>query len=604
MRPAVRLKFQDLARALALALVVSPLACQGVVGSGPGSGSGGASATGTAGAGSGTAGTGSGTAGTGSGTAGSGAGTAGSTATGTGGSGVLATCPTTAITPTPLRRLTKFEYANTVRNLLNVTSTAPNDLPADEVTDGFSNNAGVLTVSPLHAEKYVLVSEALAKQAVTSNLAALTGNCNTTTRGEDACATDFANSFGRRAFRRPLTTEDRTLLMAAYTAGRTGGSYAEGIEVMIRAALQSSHFLYRLETTAPSNASAQLVPLSAYELASRLSFLIWGSGPDDGLLDAAGRGELADRSMVATRARTMLADPKARVAITDFYNQWMGTSRLDITTKSATQFPAYSAAVRDAMKAETPAFVEYVLWTGDHKLQTLLTSQTTFVNSALAPIYGVTATGTTPQMVTLPASQGRAGILTQAGFLAVQAHPDQTSPVLRGKFVRTKLMCHNVPPPPMDVDITVPDVTEAPTARQRFAAHEEVGASCKSCHQLMDPIGLAFEGFDSIGRFRTTENNVSIDLSGNMLGSRNGEIDGPFTGVRELAMKLATSDQVRDCVATQWFRYSTGRTEEVPDGCSLTTLQDAFTASGGDLVELVVAMTQTDAFWYRAPLSQ
>jgi len=559
--------------------------------------------------GAGTAGTnGSGAAGTnGSGAAGNGvAGASGAGAgvvTGTAGDGALATCPTTAATPTPLRRLTKFEYANTARNLLGVDTTPVNDLPADEVTEGFNNNAGVLTVSSLHAEKYVLVSEALAKAAV-KNLSTLTGGCNTTTKGEDACATEFANSFGRRAFRRAVTDQDRQMLMAAYTAGKTGGSYAEGIEVMVRAALQSAHFLYRLETTAPANPSAPLVPISQYELATRLSFLIWAAGPDDALLDAAGRGELADKAAVATKARAMLADPKARVAITDFYNQWIGTSRLDIMTKSTTLFPQYSDAVRDAMKAETPAFVEYVLWSGDHKLSTLLTSPTAFVSSALAPIYGVSTTSATPQMMSLPAAQARAGILTQASFLAVQAHPDQTSPVLRGKFVRTKLMCQTVPPPPMDVDITPPAVTSAPTARDRFTAHEMAGGSCMNCHQLMDPIGFAFESFDAIGKYRTTENGATINLAGNILAATDTSLNGTFTGVKELATKLAASDQVRDCVATQWFRYSTGRTEEVPDGCSLTTLQDAFGASGGDLGELVVAMTQTDAFWYRAPYSQ
>ena len=600
MRPAVRLHLKDLAPALAMA--VATMACSGTVGGGQTPGAGGASSTGSAGSsGSGTAGSGSGTAGAAAGT-----GTGGSVSTtGVAGSGVQATCPTTAITPTPLRRLTKFEYANTTKNLLNVTSTAVNDLPADEVTEGFSNNAGILTVSSLHAEKYVLASEALAKEAV-KNLAALTNNCNTTSRGEDACAMDFANSFGRRAFRRAVTADDRTNLMAAYSAGRTGGSYAEGIEVMIRAALQSPHFIYRLETTAPADPNAQLVPISQYELASRLSFLIWASGPDDALLDAAGRGELVDRAAVATKARAMLADTKARTAVTEFYNQWIGTSRLDIMTKSTTQFPTYSDAVRDAMKLETPAFVQYVLWSGDHKLDTLLTSPAGFVTSALASVYGVTvpANTTTPMMVSLPAAQNRAGILTQAGFLAVQAHPDQTSPVLRGKFVRTKLMCQNVPPPPMDVDISVPAVTSAPTARERFAAHESAATSCKSCHVMMDPIGLAFEGFDAIGKYRTSENGVTLDLSGQIVGSAGGALDGTFNGVRELATKLAGSDQVRDCVATQWFRYAAGRTEEVPDGCSLTTLQDAFGASGGDLNELVVAMTQTDAFWYRAPYSQ
>ena len=459
-------------------------------------------------------------------------------------------------------------------------------------------------MSPLHAEKYVLVSEALAKEAV-KNLAALTGNCNTTTRGEDACAMDFATSFGRRAFRRPTTAEDRAILMAAYTAGRTGGSYAEGIEVMIRAALQSAHFLYRLETTAPANATAALVPLSQYELASRLSFLIWGAGPDDALLDAAGRGELADRAAVATKARAMLADPKARVAITDFYNQWIGTSRLDITSKSTTLFPAYTDAVRDRHEGRDARVRRVRAVDGRPQARDAADlAGRVRVERARADLRRDRRRATTPQMMTLPAAQGRAGILTQAAFLAVQAHPDQTSPVLRGKFVRTKLMCQNVPPPPMDVDITPPAVTSAPTARERFAAHQAVGASCTGCHQMMDPIGLAFEGFDAIGKYRTTENGVTIDVSGAIVGSAGGAIDGPFTGVRELATRLAGSDQVRDCVATQWFRYAAGRTEEVPDGCSLTTLQDAFGASGGDLGELVVAMTQTDAFWYRAPLSQ
>src|SRR4051812_27204960 len=589
MRSVVRPHTQNLSFALILAVG----ACTGKVGSG-------GSLTGT-GAGNGPGSGSAGAVGT-VGTAGAGA-SGGSIGTGAGGDGALASCPTTAITPTPLRRLTKFEYTNSVRNLLGVDTTPVNDLPADEVTEGFNNNAGVLTVSSLHAEKYVLVSEALAKSAV-KNLSTLTGGCNTTTKTEDGCALDFANAFGRRVFRRPVTDQDRQILMAAYSAGRTGGSYAEGIEVMVRAALQSAHFLYRLETTAPSNASAQLVPISPYELASRLSFLIWAAGPDDALLDAAGRGELADRTAVATKARAMLADPKARVAITEFYNQWIGTSRLDITTKSTAQFPAYSDAVRDAMKAETPAFVQYVLWTGDHKLSTLLTSPAAFVSSPLAPIYGVSASSTTPQMTMLPAAQGRAGILTQASFLAVQAHPDQTSPVLRGKFVRTKLMCQTVPPPPMDVDITPPAVTNAATARDRFTAHESAGSSCNSCHQLMDPIGFAFESFDAVGQYRSTENGATIDLSGNVAGASDPGLNGKFTGVRELATKLAGSDQVRDCVATQWFRYASGRTEEVPDGCSLTNLQDAFGASGGDLGELVVAMTQTDAFWYRAPYAQ
>jgi hypothetical protein len=530
--------------------------------------------------------------------------------TGSGGSGPITGtgCPTTTIAATPLRRLTKFEYANTVKNLLNVDTAPVNDLPADEVSDGFNNNAGVLTVSSLHAEKYVLVSEALASAAV-KNLSTLVGSCATsatTTAAETSCATAFAKSFGRRAFRRPTTSDDEAMLMAAFSAGRTDGSFSEGIEVMIRAALQSPDFLYKLEVTTPT-ATAAMVPIGQYELATRLSYLIWGAGPDDALLDAASRGELGSKTAIATKARAMLADTKARVGIVDFYNQWMGTSRLAVTTKSATGFPAFNDQVAAGMALETPAFIQYVLWTGDHKLSTLLTSPVAFVTSALAPIYGVTAPSgatSTPKMVTPPSSQGRSGILTQASFLAVQAHPDQTSPVLRGKFVRAKMLCDPPPPPPDNVNISIPDVTSAKTARERFAAHESAGDSCVGCHVAMDPIGLAFEQFDAIGQYRTTENGVTIDVSGEIAYVDEPVLMGAFKGVRELGTKLAQADQVSDCIATQWFRYAAGRNDDKPDACSITTLQDAFSASGGDLIDLVVGITQTDAFLYRAPYAQ
>jgi hypothetical protein len=167
--------------------------------------------------------------------------------------------------------------------------------------------------------------------------------------------------------------------------------------------------------------------------------------------------------------------------------------------------------------------------------------------------------------------------------------------------VRTKLMCQPPPPPPPDADITPPSVGEGGTARERFSAHLTAGTSCAGCHSSMDPIGLAFENFDAIGAYRTTEGGKTIDVSGAINGATDPMLGGAFTGVRELATKLADSDQVRDCVATQWFRFSAGRLEEPTDGCSLSTAQEAFAASGGDLIELVVAMTQTDAFWYRAP---
>lgn len=512
-------------------------------------------------------------------------------------------CPTTSVPRTPLRRLTRFEYGNTLRDLLNVDPSVALQLPADEVSNGYDNNASVLTVSSLHSEKHVLISEEVAATAVQNNLAGLTNNCDPAVTGEEACAQQFAQSFGRRAFRRPITAEDEQMLMNAYAAGRTDGSYAEGIEVMIRAALQSPYFLYRLETTAPVDPAAQMVPLDPFEIATRLSYLTWQSSPDDALLDAAAAGLLSTPEQVANKAREMLASPKAIDGLSHFYRQWSGTQRLEITTKNTDLFPLYSDAVNAGMVAELPALLEYVL-NSDRRLSTLLTAPVAFVTDALAPVYGVTAPAGSdvgPQLVTLPDSQGRSGLLTQAGFLSVQAHPDQTSPVLRGKFVRAMLLCEPVPPPPDDVSITLPEVDQTATARERFSAHLTAGLSCNGCHQLMDPIGFSFENFDAMGQYRDVDAGQPIDASGEIVGTTDPALAGPYTGVRELGQKLAQSETVQNCIATQWMRFASGRLEGEEDACSLGTMQEQFRASGGDLIELVVAMTQTDAFWYRSP---
>lgn len=517
--------------------------------------------------------------------------------------GASVDCQTTTLEPTPLRRLTKFEYQNTVRDLLKVDPTAAAaDMPADEVSNGYDNDSEVLTVSSLHAEKYVEASETLAHAAV-QNLSALT-TCDTTAQGEDACALAFAKSFGRRAFRRPTTSNDEQALMTAYQAGRNGGSYQEGIEVMIRAALQSPDFIYRLETTTPADPTAALVPVSAFELATRLSFMIWAQGPDDALLDAAQNGALATKDQVAAKAREMLNDDRAKVGLANFFNQWSGVTRLSITTKNTDLFPSFSDDLRTAMEAELPAFMQYVLFQGDHTLHTLLTKPVAFVSGPLGQVYGLTnaPTGSTPQMVELPDDQGRSGLLTQAGFLSVQGHPDQTSPVLRGKFVRTMMLCDPPPPPPADVNISVPPTTSANTARERFSSHAQ--GSCQGCHSAMDPIGFAFENFDAMGQYRTTENGETIDASGVINSPQDPSLGGTFVGVRELAEKLASSYQVTNCMATQWFRYASGRLEAAPDTCSLQNIQSVFSAKNGDLIELVVAMTQTDDFWNRAPVTQ
>jgi hypothetical protein len=514
------------------------------------------------------------------------------------GTNAAAPCVTGAPSPSPLRRLTHVEYANTVRDLLGVTLSPADTFPADPITGGFANNASVLTVTALQAEKYLEAAEALAAEAV-KKLSTLVP-CQAASATDEACARQFIARFGRRAYRRPLAPEDTDRLLRAFRAGAAEGTFAAGIELVIQTALQSPSFLHRLELGAPAPAGAKVQPLTQHELAARLSYFLWSSMPDPTLDAAADAGQLGTLEQVAAKARAMLADPRARPAVGEFYRQWLGLGALPGLVKDAAVHPEFNDQLRAAMRAETQAFVEHVVWTGDHKLQTLLTSNLGFPDAALAKVYGVTGpTGAAPQMVTLPAAQ-RAGVLTHAGVLAVHALPDQSSPVSRGKFVREQLLCTVPPPPPPNLNVTPPDVDPTKPTRERFAAHT-ADASCAACHTLMDPIGFGFEAFDAVGRFRATDGGRAVDDSGEIFSSK--DANGPFKGARQLAERLAGSEQVRDCVATQWFRYAMGRFDGAGDLCSLAPMRAGFAASGGDLQELLVALTQTEAFLTRRALA-
>jgi hypothetical protein len=235
------------------------------------------------------------------------------------------------------------------------------------------------------------------------------------------------------------------------------------------------------------------------------------------------------------------------------------------------------------------------MWQSDRKLQTMLTSNVSFVTGELGALYGLTGvTGTTPQQVQLDATK-RAGLFTQASVLTLLGKPDRSSPVLRGKFVREALLCEPVPSPPQNIVITPPAITPGVTTRQMFIEHE-MAAACSGCHVMMDHVGFAFEEFDGIGAYRTTDQGQPVDATGTLTGT---DVDGPFQNATDLARMLARSRQVGDCFSTQWFRYSMGRGESPDDACSLQTLSNAFAAAQDDVVELLVAVTQTDAFRYR-----
>jgi hypothetical protein len=444
----------------------------------------------------------------------------------------------------------------------------------------FFNDANAQTVTRLLAEGYMNAAEGAGTRALSSSNVDTLLPCPIET-ADDACIgafiDDFIDTFGARAFRRPLDDDDRADLRAAFDAGRAEGDARSGIASVIEVALQSPEYLYRVELGAggASPASTLAVPVATFELASRLSYLFWGTMPDAALFAAAQSGQLSTADGVRAQAARLLADPQTRVTFASFYQEFLELDQLDELEKDPSIYPTYEPAIRTAFRGETLTFIDSVLWSGDARLSTLLTAPYTFVNGKLAAFYGLPPVdGTTFRQVDVdPARRG--GLLTQGAFLATRAKFNQTSPVHRGKFVRERLFCTTPDPPPANLAIRPPDLDPRLTTRERFAQHS-TDPFCAGCHHLMDPIGLGFENFDGVGLWRDRESDQPVDGTGQLTGT---DVDGTFNGARDLERRLAGSAQV--------------------DACSLEQLGRDFHAAGGDLRKLLIAITQTDAFRYR-----
>jgi len=497
--------------------------------------------------------------------------------------------------PSPIRRLTREEYDNTVRDLLGDTRRLGSGFPGEETTLGFNNNAETRSVSDVLMESYLDAAEKLAGDAV-GKLDMLLP-CDPTTAGEDACLESFFDGFGKRAWRRPLTAPEKDNLLAAFKLGRAD-SFKDGIGAVIQVMLLAPQFLYRYEQGVPV-AGTDYARLTPFELASRLSFLMWGSMPDGELLAAAEAGHLATRAEVLAQATRLLDDQThAAPVVTSFAGQWLGLYELATIDKEVTAFPTWKPELRAPLRTETDQFIQHVVWKGDAKLSTLLTAPFTFMNGMLATYYGVpNVTGDAFQQVPVDPTQ-RCGLMTQAGLLAVLGNNDVglTSLVYRGRFVREQLLCQPIPDPPADAQDNNPPFTDKTTARE-WSLARRAKASCGVCHEQLDPIGLGLETFDAVGLYRTMDKGQPVDASGELTGT---DVDGKFTGAPALNTKLASSAQVRDCVATQWFRYGYGRDAGKRDACTVTTLDKGFAASGGNVRDLLLALTQTDAFLFRS----
>ncbi len=495
----------------------------------------------------------------------------------------------------PLRRLTRLEYDNSVRALLGLTGELPVELPADSETAGFAANNNNFA-GERELEAYMDSAVALAELAATTGLAALPElklDCDTTT---EACMRGFVEQFGRRAFRRALTPDETERYVGLFVSAQNAWTDGEAHRLVMRAFLQSPNFLYLPERgSLPDRGGASdeadgVVKLSGYELASRLSFFLWKSMPDERLLLAAEAGTLTDSDSFEEEVRRMLADERAKSTIASFHGQWLHIADLDRQEKDATLFPGWTPELGAAMRDETLQVAIATIWdpAGDAKLSTLFTTTRSFASDELAAFYGVT-----------PDSDGaiehdpaqRAGILTHASVMAALAHSNSTSWVFRGRFVREDVLCDVVPPPPANVDMTVLN-----------DSNRLVDDACKTCHLLMDPIGAGFENFDAIGNYR----DVYPELPEGPLtpfrvegSGANLDVDGTFETPVELAERIAQSRSAADCMAEKWFTFATMRAPEDEDNCAVRALQEQFAEANFDVRELIVNIALADNFTVR-----
>ena len=492
----------------------------------------------------------------------------------------------------PLRRLRRFEYDNSVRDLGD-TSEPARQFPADV--------PGETLVSSVQVEQYFVAAREFARR-VTADGAALGEfvGCDPAVDGEASCRQTFVREFVGRAFRRPATASDVADFEAVFDKGRElGGDFASGVRAVVEVVEQSPEFLYRVELGEPvgDHASegrrAGWARPTPYEMATRLSYFLWGSPPDAALLEAAAQGKLRDPAEIAAEARRMLDDERARATVRRFY---FGLLELP----SNAEFVTLEPDVAPLAVSETERFIDAVTWGEPGDFGALLTAPFTFVNERLAGYYGIPGvSGEVWQRVELDSTR-RAGILTQASVLASRSSPERTSPTRRGLLIVDRFLCADAPRPPAGVVVPPPEPMPGATTRQLLEA-ATADSTCRGCHAFMDPFGFAFEHFDWAGRYRELDNGQPIDATGSV-ETRDGVM--AFDGAVELVTLLAQSSEAERCFVQNWMTFAHGRDLTDADACSRQALENAFAEAKGNVRELLVALTQTDAFLYLPALPE
>ncbi len=502
----------------------------------------------------------------------------------------LALEPTGPFEPAPgqMRRITQSQYGNLVHDLLGEDIVLPPSLEPDVQSGGlFAVGSSTAGISSRGVDQYERAAFSIAEQALAADRRDTFLPCTPTDDADTSCMEHFVRTIGRRAWRRPLTGEeiDRLLRVGLQATAALGDIY-RGFEFIVATILQSPDFLFRIEV---GRDGAEGREFTSWEVAERLSFFLWNTGPDDALLDAASRGELQGEQLHAW-VDAMLADPRAKQGLRAFFSEMLGLDELDELRKDPAVFAHIGPDVGPSAREETLRLIEYLVFDQDADYRDLMTTRTTFINRKLASIYGVRSPSRDDfARFDFPEDSLRRGVLGHVSVLAAHSHFGSSSATLRGAFVRRNLMCGSIPPPPADVDTSIPPpLPGAATLRDRVARHLE-DPSCAGCHRLMDPLGLGLENFDALGRIRFTDNEQTIDASGVLNGVE-------FADPLELGEVIAQSEDYPLCLSRTMYRYATGHIERPSEAASLRAINQSFEASGYRVLALMRTIATSEGF--------
>lgn len=489
-----------------------------------------------------------------------------------------------------VRRLTVPEYVATVKAVLDVDieAEAVDQLPPDLRADGFSNTAGSLIVTLDHVEVYDELGAAAVDRI--TDFPTFIDAHTSCTEMTDACQGELVDSLGALLYRSPLEPEEASLLLAIFDDVEAEG---EGFEVaaklVLRAMLQSPRFLYRMETEIGGEPNRAL---DGHELASRLSYLLWGAPPDETLYQAAAQDGLRSEAEIEAQVRRMLKDERAKLTARRYLTDWLHLGRLDNLKRDPSQFPDWDEALGRDMKEETIRFFEHLVWEEERPLADLFNAQTTFVSPALASHYGLPEPGADGQ-IDLTDIAERGGLLTQGAMATVGGN--SASMVARGLYLLENVLCSRVGSPPAGIDTTPPEIE--PGKSQRTYSEDRVdNASCGGCHVQFEPLAWGLERYDPTGVY-ALEDQYGNELyqDGQVLFPGQGEIID-YTSTAELNELLADNDVVKACMAEKSSQYAIGRPLAKAEDCSLEVVDEHFLSSGGTYQDLMVAIALSPMF--------